>query len=99
MDSKVLAPAVYFADQIRISQWAFWTEQHAQYIWFLPKTAARKETNVPIHIEKLTILKYTVVTTHLDYMEEEEAFLCLSFSKVFLEKRSDSLMDPKYPKL
>ena len=38
---------------------------------------------------------YTVVTTHLDYLEEEEAFFCLSFSKVSLEFRSDPLMDPK----
>ena len=31
MDSKVLAPAVYFAEPVKISLWAIWAEQHALY--------------------------------------------------------------------
>ena len=38
-DSKLLASVVYFAEPVRISFWAVWAEQHAQYTWFQPQAS------------------------------------------------------------
>ena len=46
LDSKLLAPVVYFAKLVKSSLWAVWVEQHAPYTRFLPRPA-RKESNVP----------------------------------------------------
>ena len=35
LNSKLLAPIVYFAKPVKIGLWAIWEEQHARYTLFL----------------------------------------------------------------